>query len=283
MADVSDVAAGLANTIAVALWPGMNAPNPANLTRTQIVSNAVQLAARVITDWPSPDKLTKDFAANGVVVSIYTVPGNSRDTTGYATGWQSVKAVPITVNTTVAANSVTFDGTGTAGQVVGVGYGLTGWAFRLTGSTAPTDLATAFAATIPGASASGAVLTLATSLPVMAPVVSDSLQFKLQSSQVQRFSLQTWAPTRAAADAIGKIINVAMASTRAIPMPDGSFANKPKYMGTDPHTMDEKASIFRRDEVWEVEYITTVPLTTTGILFGSINMNNVQIGLFKPT
>jgi hypothetical protein len=147
MADVSDVEAAIVTAVAGALFPG-----------TTYVPGAMQALpsgpqALVLRGWPNAAELDIALAAGQSYVTIFPQANSSRDTTRYQALPSVVSTVPITFAATITPNgqSVSFTGTCTAGQVVGLVAGGIGYAYRMTNSDTPATVAAAFAALIPGA------------------------------------------------------------------------------------------------------------------------------------
>lgn len=159
MATLADVENAIVGIVAGALFPG---------TTYKPLSYAASvlggLTIKVYRGWPDADRLNKDLAAGTAHVSVF--PDNiTRLMTRFLTDWEpsaTVAAPSLTV--AVVGNVVTFGGAATPGQAAGIALGdapyLATWTYRPMAGDTPAKVAAAFAAMIPGATASGAVLTI---------------------------------------------------------------------------------------------------------------------------
>ena len=148
-------------------------------------------------------------------------------------------------------------------------------AYRLTASDTPTTVATTLAGAITGASASGAVLTLPTSLNAAATVVADTTALREMRRQEQGVRVSIWAPTPAVRDALASACDLAMASltdahgniTEFIPLQLGDSV-RVRYRSTFTDDKPGKAHVWRRDICYLTEYPTTVAQAFPLMLFG---------------
>ena len=161
MADISDIETALVKLIGGVLYPS------GDPTIDGIKSPVTGAAARIYRGFPLASQFEKDVANGSSHVGVYPEHGMTRDTTRYAPVWQQLSVKAPTVTAVVAGLTVTFAGTAAAGHVVGVQFGtgslLTGKAYRYTTASTGTTAAAGLASLIPGASSSGAVLTLPSS------------------------------------------------------------------------------------------------------------------------
>ena len=255
MADISDVEEALVDLVAAAAYPG--GPGTACT-----VPGVTEL--NVYRGWPDAPTEDASIAAGAVNASIYTVSGMTRNTTRYLDDFRDTAFATPTLTHLVSGNTATFAGTGGAGQVVGVIAG--GQAYALQAPLAPEDVAAALAAMVPGASVSGAVLTVPglQDARIGAPVT----QVREVRRQSQGFRITLWCPSPATRDAAASVIDAAMAAYDEgfINLRDGTQGLL-KYSGTFPDDTTQKSGIYRRDLRYTVDYPTIQKQVVAPILF----------------
>ena len=282
MADLSDIENALVAQLAAVLFPAGG-----YLPGSYAASAAGGLMVKLYRGWPEAANIDGDMATGKAHVSVYPEPGSARNTTRRRAEWFIPNTSTPTLTATVAASApqVTFGGTGGAGQVVGIGYGGSAapqqFAYRLTASDTPATVAAAIAAMIPGASATGAVLTIspAGATAISATVVADSTALRNVRQQVQRFRVSCWAPNALARDVLAGLADTAFAGmtaengevTEFITLPSGETA-RVMYANTAPNDVPGKSRVWRRDVCFAVEYETTVAQAQPGMLFGTPNI-----------
>lgn len=265
MADLSDLENAIVAQVALALYPSAYLPGALG------ASNA-GVSVKTYRGWPEQTQLMLDLQAGNAHVSVFSDPGAARNTTRFERLWQWKSLGTPTLTATVSNNTVTFGGTGGAGQVAGVQYGPgkqpLAYCYRLGASDTPSTVAGALAGLISGASASGAVLTLPVG-PVVAEVGADSVAIMETRRQVQMERVSVWAPTPAARDSISSLIDAQLTMVRNLVFPDGSVSNVITYRGTYQNDYPARDKVWRRDLKYEVEYPTIVTQTAPTMLFGT--------------
>lgn len=280
MADIADVETALAGLCAQALGLGAG-------YQTQVVATSpvAGVACKVLRGWPTSAQLNADLKAGVSTISVFPLPGMARLTTRYPAEWQSTGTVAPTLTALASGSAVTFGGAGGAGQVAGVAVG-TGaapiaYAYRLAASDTPSTVAAGFAALIPGASASGAVLTCPG--PAQALVVADQPALMEVRRQVQGVAVTCWCPTPDARDAVGRAVDGGLAGlmdgngnpTEFFALADGT-AGRLRYVGSVTDDAPAQANLWRRDLRYSVEYPTTLAQAQPEMLFGVSGENGVQ-------
>jgi hypothetical protein len=285
MAGVGDVEAALRDACAVAVYPS----GPASPSVTGAL-------VRVERGWPQAVNLDKDLAQGIAHVSVVVASGMTRDTTRFPNTWQLVNQPTPTLTASVSGATVTFGGAGGAGQVAGLAIGagitLAAYAYRLAATDTPANVAAAFAASIPGATSTASIVTLA-ACPVAANVVADAAVAKCVAQQEQGFRVTIWAPSPNARNLLDAAISSAVAGTRSFTFPDGTASGKPKLRQINTDDAPEKEQLWRRDYTFTVEYPTILTAQQPIVLFPGVVLNAnagvngyvgslVEIGAFQP-
>ncbi len=254
MSDLSDVETALVEIAAAAVYPlGTSQPSVAGIP------------IRIRRGWPQPAALDDDLKAGSARVSVYSQPGHTRNVTRYPQDWRttSLSAPTLTAVITADGLTITFGGTGGAGQNVGVLCRGTGYILAVQSTDTPTDVATGLAAQIDGAASSGLVLTLPTPGVVTVAALSGSSQ-ELRR-QEQGFMVTAWCPTPGARDAIIAAVDAAFATISFIALPDQQA--RIKYTDTRVIDASENADMYRRDLFYTVEYSTDATQQSAPMIF----------------
>lgn len=266
MADLSTVEKALVGHVAAVLWP-----NTVYAAGAKVASVAAGLTVKVFRGWPLADDLDGDMLAGRAQVSVYPEQGMARNTTRHLNEWRQMTTAVPTLTAAASGATVTFAGTGGAGQVAGVAVGggavPDAYAYRLTADDTPASVAAAFADMIEGASAAGAVLTVPGAAD--ARVVADSQAMKLLRMQQQGFRISLWCPSPGARDRLAALVDASLTDLRRIALADGTVASL-TYRGTFIFDPPQKARIWRRDLAFMVEYATTMVEAQPAMLFGTV-------------
>ena len=261
MADLADVETALRDIVTTSVYPdGVPA------TDAVPVSPVISAAVRVRRGWPDAAKLDADLKAGIVNVSIFSMPGHSRPIQRYIDDWRTVPSPPPTMTVTQAGAVVTFAGTGGIGQIAGIQLA-DGTAYAVLATGSPSDAATALAAIVPGATATGPALTLATSAFV-ARTGGPAFEEKELRRQVQGFRVICWCPSEPTRDIMAATADLALAASDGqwITLPDGT-GGLLEYKGTIPDDVPTKESLWKRTLEYTVEYPTMATRQSPPILF----------------
>jgi hypothetical protein len=222
--------------------------------------------------------LDADLAAGVANVSVYSIPGHSRPASRYLDKWRIASRGIPTVTASSSGSTVTFGGVGGPGQIAGVMLGVAPYSVAATG--APSDVATALAAIIPGASASGPVLTLPSpwfTVRLGAPITEENEVRR----QIQGFQIVLWCASPAQRDALAKAVDGSLAcfDQDFVPLRGGS-AGLLKYTGTTSDDVVSKADLWKRILHYTVEYPTVATRQSAPILFptSTITVTHTDIG-----
>lgn len=271
MASIGDVENGLVTLAAAALFPAGGYQPGAS-----VASSTAGLNVMLSRGWPIAARLDADIAAFAAQVTISPGSGMARNTTRYPGIWKppAVATAP-TLTVAKTTTTVTFGGAGGAGQIVGVaiglGYNPAAYAVRSGATDAPTTIAAAFAALIPGASAAGAVLTVPGPV-VSARVLADQPATREVRRQQQMMQFSIWAPSASARDAITSVLDAYLGGVAFFAASDGSSVRM-IYAGQVTLDPAAKAGIYRRDMRFTCEYATIQAQSLPEMMFGTLNVN----------
>lgn len=274
MSDLSDVSNTLVGLIAGILYPN-GTGNP--------VSPGVGAQCRVGAGWPTSAQLDPDLA-NGIInVSVYPV-NIERQMGNFMEFWQLINRTPPTVTLSASGQTITVGGTVTPviAQNVAAVIGGNAFAYAVqaidTLNTIASALATLIAATYPGTTSSGAVITLPAGTPKPTLRTGGTAMVGMEvGRQIRDFRMVIWAPTPALRDATAKIIDPALRQIRRLTLPDG-FAAQLNYVKTDIVDQQEKANLYRRDLCYSVEYPSTITQVATDVTIGVLNLVDPTTG-----
>lgn len=201
-----------------------------------VTSSTAGLPVRIYRGWPVAEQLDIDLD-NGIAhVTIFEQSGMSRLPGGNLDPDISIPVVS-TLSASVTGNVVTFSGSCAAGQLAGVEFGGASWYYPVQASDTPLVVAEALAAVIGGgawllesgeaitdgtadpillsggaeASAGGSgtgVLTIDTTLPVIARTGQSGQSRRRPRQQEQGYCITCWAPDPASRDAICAVLEL---------------------------------------------------------------------------
>jgi hypothetical protein len=270
MADLSDVENALVAIVAGALFPSAYLPGAYQ-------ASAVGTVCKLYRGWPESANLNADMALGRAHVSVFSDPGMTRNVSRWPINTVQISAFTPTLTVAVSGATVTIGGTVTAGNVVGLQFGKPSAAYAYAALSTDTlaTIAAAIVAKIPGATSSGAVITLPTVLGVGAGVMVLQNALTVTRQQEQGIRVSIWAPTPAARDNIAAVIDNALAClknaisgapTRFFPVGSSEFARL-AYRTTYSNDMPARDRIWRRDLCYTVEYPTTLIEQDPAVLF----------------
>ena len=267
MADVADVETALVGAVLAALYPnGTAAPS------------ATGGSVRVFRGWPTTGLLAQDRAAGGIDVSVFGIPGTSRNTTRWGVQVTELPNDPsLTVG--VSGNSATFLGTASPGDLAGVLVTQTAYVYQ----TQPGDSAALVAAALADLIRADMIcwLTQATlTVPGVSTLVARTATAVAAlgewGRQEQQFRVSVWAPSPAIRDMSSALVMQGLAPIAFVTLADGT-GGRLRFHGTANLDDDQTASIYRRDMIFTVEFGTTLLSTNPTMLFGDLVYNGSVI------
>ena len=268
MADATDVENALVSLIAATLYPnGTGQPSAAG-----------GVPCMVYAGWPVPAQLDADLAAGKVHVSVFP-RAEERNTTRFSQDLQTLSTNTATLTLTISGQTITVGGSvppaNNPHNVVVLANGKPYVYAVQTGDTRNSIAAALRAlivADIAGTSVAGAVVTLPGSARIGAVRVGVTGTAISEVRRVERhFQVTIWADTPVHRDAVAKPVDLALATTKFLEMPDG-FAARLIYRNSPISDSLQKTRLFRRDLIYSVEYALTQTETETQI-------TQVQLGV----
>lgn len=262
MADFTDVANALRDTISAALYP--NGIGQASGTG---------FAVQVYQGWPNPDKLDADLKAGIAHVSVWPTP-NEQPGVPHFPEWQTLGVLAATITTAVAGQTVTLGGT--VGQAQTVAILADGKAYAYTAQVNDTlaSIATALAVGLVAAgisaSSAGALVTLPAAKKITGRIGTTGTSIRELRRQDRVFQVSCWAWAFDKRDALAQAVDATLASNWRIALPDGTYGNS-AYKGSSQHDEAQKQLVYRRDILYAVEYATTQTRTDAQVLIENFN------------
>lgn len=277
MADLTDVGSALVALAAQTMYPnGTGQPSAAGF------------GIRIYQGWPNPQQLDDDLKAGIAHVSVYPRP-EERKTTRFPVDWKQQALNAATLTLTINGQQITVGGTLPAAntpQNVAVVANGQSFTYAATSADTLTGIATALAtlisAGIPGTSNTGAVITLPSSARISAARAGGTGTLIRELRRQERlFQISAWSDTPDHRDAVVQPLDVALAATQFLTLPDG-FAARLLYKSSPINDGYQKDKLYRRDLFYTVEYATTQTTPATQIVTEQINIgpqNNGGTGL----
>ena len=269
MADISEVLVVLAAQAAAAVYP--NGTGQASVANCDI---------RVYPGWPNAQALDADLLAGKVNISVYPTP-QEKNTTRYVRRWQPVVRNTPTVTLTLDGAHVTVGGSIPLPffpQNLAILIGTNGYTYPMQESDTLATIATGLALQIPGASSSGAVITVPAGPTPVLRVGSTGTAIQEIRRQKRLIQITIWAPTPALRDTVAKAVDVVLADLAFLTMPDGTGARS-VYQDSPMTDSLEKAKTYRRDLRYNVEFATTKQMTTAEVVVGVVTQQTTTTGV----
>lgn len=284
VADISDVETSLVAIAANSLGLG-----DSYLAGSLVLCSSAGARCRVYRGWPIASSLDADLAAGIVNVSVFPLAGATRNVTKYLPEWKLGAPVIPTMVATLVGSTVTFTGTGGAGQVAGVrfdqGADRLSYAYRLQPGDDNNVVARSLQRLIPGSNASGGQLVLPTDVNARALVVADQPEWLETRRQEQAIKVIGWCPTPIVRDQIMSLVDAGFANmldqfnrlTSQFGLPDGSDAYL-CYVSNHTDDAPQQDNLWRRDLTYRVQYPTTLLETHPSVIFvgGTISVDDTD-------
>ena len=274
MASPTDICTAIVNLIVATVYP--NGTGQASVAGVGI---------KAFMGWPMPAELDADLAAGNAMVSVYP-RAEEHNTTRYLPREADVTVQTPTLTLTVSGQTVTVGGTspssGNPHNLAVIANGVPYVHQPAAGATLA-SMAAALAALInvdiPGTTSLGAVLTLPAAARIAgARVGVTGTSVREWRRQERSFQIVVWAPTPTIRDAISNPLDVALAKTPFLTMPDG-IAARLTYQRSPFTDALEKTAIFRRDLFYLVEFATTETQTLTQIVAEELDVSAAVAGV----
>lgn len=269
MADISEVLVVLAAQAAAAVYPnGTGQPSAANCD------------IRVYPGWPNAQALDADLLAGTVNISVFPTT-QEKNVTRYMRRWQPVTRNAPTLTLTLASTHVTVGGSIPSPffpQNLAILIGTAGYTYPVQQTDTLAAIATGLAFQIPGASSSGAVITLPPGPTPVLRVGSTGTAIQEIRRQKRVMQITIWAPTPALRDTVAKAVDVVLADLEFLTMPDGT-GGRLIYDSSPMSDALEKAKTYRRDLRYSVEFATTKQMTTAEVVVGVVTQQTTTTGV----
>ncbi len=277
MANISAVEASIAALAASFAYPN-------GMAGESVVGSDV----RIFRGWPDPVQLNQDMAARVCDVSIYSIPGGSRDTSRYPRDWHSLPATPATLTVTSSGNVVTFGGTPGAAQLASLSAANIGYSYAVQASDTLATIASGLAAAVNAdgrlvATAAGPAVTITTTggngKTATGYANSTGTAWRETRRQEQRMMVSIWCPTPELRDLLGGAIDNGFSDVDFIDAGDPT-TTRIRYFGTSETDSGTNASLYRRDLNFLCEYPTIQTLVAAPMVFGVGTLEDGQDSTF---
>lgn len=272
MSDVLDVQNALVALVAQAAYPS-GTGNP----------SAAGFPIRIYAGWPNAATLDADLVAGSCHISIFPT-AIERNTTRYSTDWQQLSVTASTVTLAINSQQITVGGSipspfSAQNYAVTVNGKLYSYALQSgdTLTSIATALAALIAADVSGTTNTGSVITVGASGRIArADVGGTGLLIRELRRQERVFMVSVWACSPDARAAILRLVDVALAKTQRLSMPDG-FSARMIYRNSNITDNNQKAVLYRCDLNYSVDYATTETLAATQVVAEQISITTTTL------
>lgn len=270
MADESDVAQALVTIIAGILYPS-----------GPLQPSSIGYPSRVYRGWPEADNLDKDLAAKVVNVTVCPWPGMASNTTRYLDQDLDVSPNAPSIGGQILRQTVTFTGKALVGDVVGLSIRHVGYAYAIQPGDTLNEVAAHFAVALHGVS-QGPMVTLQSGTDIAFAAVSIAQSVRETRRTEQGFMVSIWAYDYPSRDAAAVAIDIKLADTPWLALPDTSSARL-RWAKTQSSDKAENANLYRRDLCYMAEYPTLAITAAFRALFIGATVTRVIGGSTSPT
>ena len=282
MADLADVANEMVSAITAAIYPN-GATNPS----VMLDAHGAPIPAKIGRGWPLKNTLGGiegnggDLGAGVVNVSVIPISGGTRNTTRFEKRWRPLVAPNPTVTLTVSGNQVTVGGTVINPENLGIVVDNTIYLYAGSPSDTLSSIAASMAALIPGATASGPIITLHDNIGLQVATGGAGTMFREIARQEQLFDVGLWCNSPAQRDACAPFVDVIFKSVEFIPLADGTSGRILFARQTD---IDGQMleNLYRRHLVYSVEYATIQTSTAYQIVAIAASVAGGALGTTDP-
>lgn len=258
MADLSDVSDSLVTLLANAIYPNGTGQ-----------ASAAGVPVRIYAGWPQAAQLDADLLIGDGHVSVFN--RESRNTTRYQLQQADFTVTAPALTLTINGRTITVGGTVAAAVNTAVIVGVNAFTYQTVANDTLTTIAAALASSInltyPGATSSGAVITLPnTGPPTNAARVGGSGSQIIEVGRVEQvFQITVWANSPANRKAIASLIPPAIMQNHFLSLADTSSARLIMKSQRDDD-VPQKELLYRRDIFVTVEYVETATVSATTVV-----------------
>jgi len=279
MSDVSDVANGLAYTIAGLIYPNGMTPPTGSVTGRQTI---VRRGWLMPSDAQGPCSIRKGID----YVTVRTLGTSTQETPAdLGAPWRTWSITEPTVSLAVNGNTATVSiaADATPSGVVGLKIHAdesgaipdnSSATYVVQSSDTPATIAAALAGQFPDALSNGATLTISGATSIDAVSGGYGLGVRVLSRQVQNFVVSVWSSSWAARDALGKTIVGGLMSGIWFAAADGWPVSVVKAPGSIEMDALQMQGLFRRDIQVAVRFDTIETQTAPQMLFAAGMVHN---------
>lgn len=230
---------------------------------------------RLYRGWPISNQLSSDLRAGISNISVFSSPSVAKNATRYLKqmAQTAVSKADPTMTATLSANHITFGGTGSTTQVIGVRSAkFHGYAYRLLSSDTPTTVAAIFAGQLPGSSSAGSVLTLTgNSQYYRVDIGTDTTVLTEVHRQVQMIQVTIWCPTVGLRDQLANLIDPNLMNTDHMFFAEGSVSGPIIGAGTNVNDVVQNDNMWMRTLFYLIEYPTMLAEMVPTMVLGQEN------------
>lgn len=266
MADISDVLSTLVTKAAAIVYPnGTSQPSVAGVDIT------------VRPGWPLSNELDALLSSGKCHVSVFPT-NQERNTTRYPETQEVLENPDPTLEVAVNGNTITFTGVVQAGFNVYCVVSGSGFHYTTQQNDTLTTIATALASQISwsfaGTVNNGPVITVGSGQVEAARIGGFGSVVTEYRRQERVVMITVWAPKPSTRDLVAKPIDLELAKTHWLTMPDGCAARM-IYKSSSVSDSAQKAGLYRRDLNYTIEYATTETENAAQVVAPVLTVNSI--------
>lgn len=268
MSDIIDVQNTLVAIAASTVYP--NGAGSPSITGAPII---------LYPGWPDAAQLDSDLTAGKVHITVFPTATESNKTR-YPKDWVQQSVNPAAITASVTGQAITIGGAiaspfAPCNVMATVNHQIYAYAVQAgdTLASIAAGLAALIGVGVPGTTSSGAVVAMSNTANVGATRIGLSgISTRELRRQERVFQITVWANTPTQRDVIGSALDIALAATEFLTLPDG-YGARMIYRSSNVIDALQKAKLYRRDFMYSVEYATTQTETDMQITQAQLNMS----------
>jgi hypothetical protein len=265
MADLADVEESIISVITGVLYPGGTS------------LSVVGADCRVYRGWPVSSALNADLASNVVNVTVFPSSHPGRVRSPLPITYRVVEpSSPFTVS--VSGSTASFAGTPSTNHCTGIMVDGSTYVYRPRAGDSAASVAAELATFIGNdrvAHLSGTSISVPGARRFVARAVADRVSMREVRRQERDAVIALWCPAPGLRDLVASQIDTALAAISFLPLADSTSA-RIRYVDTLTYDQSQSANLYRRDLVYSLEYPTVVRYVEPEMLFGQLELGNVQ-------
>ncbi|KAA0473412.1 hypothetical protein [Klebsiella variicola] len=234
----------------------------------------------IYAGWPQSERLERDLKAGKLHVSVYPLSTEKKLTEALGRPWRTISKGVSGISAVVSGQQVTFSGTVTTPTNINIYADKQHHVYAVQSGSTLTQIATALAALIPGATSSGPVVTMPATSEFEVRVGTVDTVGRILRRQEKDFQVTIWAGTPALRATAASAIDNDLSSRTSLDTTDGS-PTLIKYKRSIPSDNAQSYLVYRHDMIFTVDFSSMQTAEATQVVAPTMNVRDTSDNLIK--